>query len=125
MHFNNHLTYFEMTLSRATIFSALALGATCMVINQTPQTSKIEARSSWDFLGCYTDNVSGRALPNGEAVPGGTNAMTNELCQATCLAGGFKIAGTEYAGECCKSLSTPRVLLFKELTEMKGVETVS
>lgn len=26
--------------------------------------------------------------------------MTNELCQSTCLAAGFSIAGTEYAGEC-------------------------
>ena len=98
----NQFTYFEMALARVTIFSAFALSATCMVINQAP-TPKIEARSSWSFLGCYTDNVSGRALPNGEAVPGGTNAMTNELCQSTCFAAGFSIAGTEYAGECCKS----------------------
>lgn len=73
-----------------------------MTINRDT-TSAIEARSSWTYLGCYTDNVSGRALPNGEQVPGGTNAMTNELCQATCSAAGFTIAGTEYAGECCKS----------------------
>jgi len=62
----------------------------------------IEPRSSWNFLGCYIDNVSGRALPNGEAVPGGATAMTNEVCQSTCLAAGFSIAGTEYADECCK-----------------------
>ena len=63
----------------------------------------MEARSTWAFLGCYTDNVSGRALPNGEAVTGGSTAMTNELCQAACLAACYTIAGTEYAGECCKS----------------------
>jgi hypothetical protein len=80
---------------------ALVLGATSMTIDRDTK-SAIEARSSWNFLGCYTDSVSARALPNGEAVPGGTNAMTNELCQTTCLAAGFSIAGTEYAGECCK-----------------------
>jgi hypothetical protein len=37
-----------------------------------------------------------------EQVPGWANAMTNELCQSTCLADGFSIAGTEYAGECCR-----------------------
>ena len=52
---------------------------------------------SWTSLGCYIDNVSGRALPHGEAVPGGTNYMTNEACQASCLAAGYSIAGTGYA----------------------------
>jgi hypothetical protein len=66
------------------------------------EANSLEARAGWTFLGCYIDNVSGRALPNGEQVPGGTNAMTNELCESTCLAVGFSIAGTEYAGECCK-----------------------
>lgn len=66
--------------------------------------AKIEARAStWKSLGCYIDNVSGRALPNGEAVPGGANAMTNELCQAACLSAGFSFAGTEYGQECCKT----------------------
>ena len=73
----------------------------------------IEARASWTYLGCYTDNVSGRALPNGEQVPGGTNAMTNELCQSTCQADGFTLAGTEYAGECCKKHLIP--FLFYDL----------
>jgi hypothetical protein len=53
----------------------------------------------WAFLGCYTDNVSGRALPKMKSVSGG---MTNEGCQNACLAAGFSIAGTENAGECCK-----------------------
>jgi hypothetical protein len=85
------------------LVAGLVLKATCMMINRDV-TSTIEARFTWNFLGCYTDNVSGRALPNGEAVAGGTNAMTNELCQSTCLAHGFTIAGTEYAGECCEFL---------------------
>lgn len=86
---------------RNLVFSALVLKGACMTINREPM-SVIQARSGWTFLGCYTDNVDGRALPNGEQVPGGTDAMTNELCQATCLADGYTIAGTEYAGECCK-----------------------
>jgi hypothetical protein len=54
------------------------------------------------YLGCYTDDVSGRALPNGVQVPGGTNAMTNEACQTACLGAGYTYAGCEYAGECCE-----------------------
>lgn len=72
-----------------------------MVIAQDSAPA-IRARDSWTYLGCYTDNVSGRALPNGEAVTGGSAAMTNELCQSACQAAGFSMAGTEYAGECCK-----------------------
>ncbi len=63
----------------------------------------------WTFLGCYTDNVSGRALPTMETVSGGT---TNEGCQSACLAAGFSIAGTEYAGECCRCPWSIPLLLF-------------
>ncbi|KAG0650392.1 WSC domain-containing [Hyphodiscus hymeniophilus] len=89
-----------MTLRCSILFLSfeLALIATCMTIKR--ETSTIVARSSWNSLGCYTDNVSGRALPNSEAVPGGSAAMTNEACQSTCLAAGFSIAGTEYGREC-------------------------
>lgn len=75
------------------------------------QTSKVEARSSWTSLGCYTDNVSGRALSNGASVPGGSGAMTNEACQTACMAAGFEIAGTEYSGECCEHLPS---LIFQD-----------
>jgi hypothetical protein len=90
-----------MLVSRAVLCSALVLKASCMTI-ALDTSPKIEARSSWVFLGCYTDSVSARSLPNGEAVAGGTDAMTNEACQTACLAAGFSISGTEYAGECCK-----------------------
>jgi hypothetical protein len=90
-----------MLVSPVVLCSALVLTASCMTI-QLEKSPKIEARSSWEFLGCYTDSVSARSLPNGEAVPGGTDDMTNEACQAACFAAGFSIAGTEYAGECCK-----------------------
>ena len=96
----------------ALAISALALRGACLAIDRDA-APPIEARASWTYLGCYTDNVSGRALPNGEQVPGGTNAMTNELCQSTCQADGFTLAGTEYAGECCKKHLIP--FLFYDL----------
>ena len=43
----------------------------------------------------HSDNVNGRALPNGEGV---TGAMTNAKCTTACLAAGYSLAGTEYAG---------------------------
>jgi glucan 1,3-beta-glucosidase len=61
--------------------------------------------TGWTFLGCYTDNVGGRTLMNGLQVPGGASAMTVELCEATCKAAGYVLAGVEYSGECCKCLS--------------------
>lgn len=82
-------------------YLALAATADALAIDHKVD-SGIHRRGSWSSLGCYSDNVSGRALPNGESVPGGTNAMTNEACQSACQGAGYTIAGTEYAGECCK-----------------------
>ncbi|KAF8621390.1 hypothetical protein AX15_007844 [Amanita polypyramis BW_CC] len=63
-----------------------------------PPTPVITAQiGNWTSLGCYSDNVNGRALPNGVAV---TGSMTNAKCTSACLAGGFSLAGTEYAAEC-------------------------
>ena len=89
-----YLWYFSLLL-------ALAFGATSLTIQVQDQQPKL-AKRDWTALGCYTDNVSGRALPNSVSVPGGSTAMTNELCQSACQAAGYSIAGTEYAGECCK-----------------------
>ena len=88
--------------------------ATCMTVNRAT-ASPITARSGWSPLGCFIDNVSGRALSNGAAIPGGTTAMTNEACQTACLAAGFSIAGTEHAGECCKDFSLLQNSLLKFL----------
>ena len=57
--------------------------------------------SGWNFRGCYTDNVGGRALANGEPVPGGASSMTIEQCQTVCHGLGYTLAGLEYADECC------------------------
>ncbi|KAA8577290.1 hypothetical protein EYC84_007262 [Monilinia fructicola] len=78
---------------------ALALEATCLTIKLQDEISNIEKRA-WSSLGCYTDNVSGRALTNSGAIPGGSSAMTNEACQTACSSTGFSYAGTEYGGEC-------------------------
>jgi glucan 1,3-beta-glucosidase len=64
-------------------------------------TSTAPYQPGWSFLGCYTDNVYGRALLHGLAVPGGHSAMTIELCEAACKANGYILAGLEYSGECC------------------------
>jgi hypothetical protein len=70
-----------------------------------PAAAVLAASSGWTLLGCYTDDVSARSLPYGAGVPGGPSAMTNELCQSTCLATGYILAGTEYSDECCECLS--------------------
>jgi hypothetical protein len=108
--------YFRMgfLVTHALVVSALALRGACLAIERDAAPA-LEARAGWTFLGCYTDNVFGRALPNGEAVTGGTNAMTNELCQSACQAAGFTIAGTEYAGECCKGRYFILILLYRHL----------
>lgn len=89
-----------MTLLSMLTVSLLLAGAESVAI-AVAKPSKIAARDDWTSLGCYTDNASGRSLTYGAQIPNGSGAMTNEACQSACLAAGFQIAGTEYAGECC------------------------
>ena len=89
-----------------------ALNPTSMTTMKTsttsaPPTSTSTTTSGWTYSGCYTNNVSGRALPIAEGVPGGPSAMTNEACQAACLVAGYSIAGTEYSQECGKYFPSP------------------
>lgn len=83
----------------ASIRHALGLAILTYVGTATALYTK---RAGWTFLGCYTDSVSARSLPYGVGVPGGPAAMTIELCQSTCLAAGYSLAGVEYADECCE-----------------------
>ncbi|KAI0120698.1 copper radical oxidase [Xylariales sp. AK1849] len=53
----------------------------------------------WAYEGCYSEG-QGRTLTYGATVPGGSSAMTNELCTAACNSAGYPLAGTEYSGEC-------------------------
>jgi hypothetical protein len=83
----------------------IALSAGASPDNSTSSAAApaaMAASSGWTLLGCYTDSVSARSLPYGAGVSGGPTAMTNELCQSTCLAAGYTLAGTEYSDECCK-----------------------
>jgi len=66
----------------------------------TSSTSTLTV-DGWTSLGCYTDNVSGRALSYGLAVPGGPTALTIEICLSGCKALGYIYAGVEYSDECC------------------------
>ena len=54
----------------------------------------------WAPLGCYTDSVQARTLSVGMAVPGGAANLTQENCQAACLAGKYTYSGVEYSQEC-------------------------
>ncbi|KAF3041491.1 hypothetical protein E8E12_001152 [Didymella heteroderae] len=53
---------------------------------------------SFASLGCYSDNVAGRALPVQLNV--GDGGLTVERCTAACASEGFAIAGVEYGQEC-------------------------
>jgi hypothetical protein len=57
---------------------------------------------------CHSDNAYGRIS---EVEAGATKDNTVHSCVATCAAQGFKVAGTEFATECCTSyfasLSSP------------------
>jgi WSC domain len=70
----------------------------------TISSSPTGAPPGWTFLGCYTDNVSGRTLNYGIPAPGGPSTMTVEACLSGCQALGYQYAGVEYADECCKCL---------------------
>ncbi|KAJ7129287.1 WSC domain-containing protein [Mycena epipterygia] len=59
---------------------------------------------TWQYKGCFADNVASRALPHLETIPGG---VTSESCTAACKANGLAVAGLEYGGECWCSSSLP------------------
>ncbi|KAF9005041.1 copper radical oxidase with WSC domains [Cyathus striatus] len=54
---------------------------------------------NWTSLGCYTDNTNnaGRTLNVGTDV---TGQVTIASCTTACFNGGFRFAGTEFAGQC-------------------------
>jgi len=67
-----------------------------------PTTTPIIVPSSgpWVSLGCYSDNVGGRALTFGAPIVGGASNNSVESCTAACLAAGYSLAGMEYSDEC-------------------------
>ncbi|KAJ6475668.1 beta-1,3 exoglucanase precursor-like protein, partial [Mycena vulgaris] len=62
------------------------------ILPANPQTV-----GSWEYNGCFSDNVTSRALPHEEIISGGA---TVETCTAACKASGFGVAGLELGLEC-------------------------
>lgn len=56
--------------------------------------------NGWGSLGCYSDSVAARILPNVGIVNGGPANMSAASCTDACSAANYKYAGTEYGGEC-------------------------
>ncbi|KAJ7025972.1 galactose oxidase [Mycena alexandri] len=52
---------------------------------------------NWESLGCYSDNVDGRALVDMPAVDG---SVSLETCTAACFTAGMPFAGAEFADQC-------------------------
>ena len=78
-----------------------AVSSSSAAVSATPSTRP----AVWTAAGCAQD-AGPRALTGYSFT---SNAMTASLCQTTCAAKGFTIAGTEYSSECyCKlvTLST-------------------
>jgi hypothetical protein len=74
----------------------------------SPSPCSLDPSHRTDVLIFSSDNVDGRALDTGMAVPGGANSMSVAACTAACDAGGYMYAGVEYAAECCElALSSP------------------
>lgn len=78
--------------------SSVSSSKTTLISSTSPTSTAVP--TGWVLLGCYTDNVSGRALPDGIPAPGGPTNMTVQNCQAGCQALGYTLAGVEYADEC-------------------------
>jgi glucan 1,3-beta-glucosidase len=90
------------TSTKSTTSMPTTMSTSTILSMSTTTSSMMSGTTGWTFLGCYADNVGGRTLMNGLQVPGGSGAMTIELCEATCKSAGYTLAGVEYSGECCK-----------------------
>jgi hypothetical protein len=54
--------------------------------------------NGYEYIGCYAEGTTGRALTYAAPVPG--NEMTVDKCTAACHAANYILAGVEYSGEC-------------------------
>ncbi|KAF8196991.1 glyoxal oxidase N-terminus-domain-containing protein [Pholiota molesta] len=63
-------------------------------VTPPPPPAIVPSVGQWVSLGCFTDNVNGRALANGEAT---TGDVTIESCTTACFNAGFGIAGAEFS----------------------------
>lgn len=66
--------------------------------NQAPSQPQHAAQAGdYEFLGCQTEGVNGRALSGASF---GSADMTTKACAAFCAKGNFQYMGVEYAQEC-------------------------
>ncbi|KIM21987.1 hypothetical protein M408DRAFT_333113 [Serendipita vermifera MAFF 305830] len=65
----------------------------------TPTSNPVQIPSTgdWSLKGCYTDQVSDRAIAVSQSVDG---EMTVEKCTTKCFSLGYSLSGLEYANEC-------------------------
>jgi hypothetical protein len=78
------------------------------------------SESGWSYLGCYSDNISARALKGVQFANLGVGKVTSTGCMEYCGKAGFSLAGTEYASECfCGDKLEGSIKFGAEKCEMK------
>lgn len=91
----------------ALLFASVIEAAPVSLSARGPTT--LASYNGWISQGCYVDSVSARVLPAQTATPGGSGAMTVELCLDACHAGGYQWAGLEWSQECWCGHTAPTV----------------
>jgi len=67
-----------------------------IVATSTAPSTATGIPSGWSYYGCWVDSVNGRIIPEVNDIP----TQTIEGCIATCIAGGYYVAGLEYSTQC-------------------------
>ena len=65
-----------------------------------PPTTSLGTTTGWASIGCFSDSTAARTLTYAQGVPNGPGGMSVEQCTSACQAGGYTLAGVEYAQEC-------------------------
>ncbi|GAB7334631.1 hypothetical protein MBLNU13_g06594t1 [Cladosporium sp. NU13] len=92
MMMRNDFVQVVFTLLAITLF---ADAATHLAKRQVAATD--ETTPAWQSQGCWSDNVNNRTL---SLMADAGDHVSNDKCQALCSQLGYRLAGTEYAGEC-------------------------
>ncbi|KAF7332397.1 hypothetical protein MKEN_00121500 [Mycena kentingensis (nom. inval.)] len=66
---------------------------------------------TWQYKGCFGDNINSRALPHQLTISSG---VTIESCTAACKANGYTVAGVEFGRECWCSFQLPTTSLLAD-----------
>lgn len=99
-HLAQHTFSNMLVLRLAALAAASAHCASASVILRRDLTAPESPADGWEYLGCYIDSTSNRAL-NGP-VHYDETGLTAETCVAHCVGLGYAFAGMEYSKECCK-----------------------